>query len=67
MKNKMCIENRKMKNIHIYILISIFILYILLQYHNYCSNNKLRHTMFETLESIGLYKKGKYMYFVNQI
>lgn len=56
-------KNRKMKNIHIYILLIIFILYIILQFHNYCENNPLRHTFFEIFESMGLYKKDSLCFY----
>ncbi len=38
--------------------IIIIILVFMVQYHNYCTDNKLRHTLFETLEYIGIVNKN---------
>ena len=41
---------------HIIIFI-IIILYLSVQYHNYCIENKLRHTIFEIFDYFNLYKR----------
>ncbi len=41
-----------------YIIIFIIILlYLCVQYHNYCIENKLRHTLFEIFDYFNLYKR----------
>ncbi len=39
------------------ILFIIIILYLSVQYHNYCIKNKLRHTIFELFEYFKFYKR----------
>ncbi len=38
--------------------IIIIILVLIVQYHNYCTDNKLRHTLFEILEYVGIVNKN---------
>jgi hypothetical protein len=42
---------------YLFFIITI-ILVLIVQYHNYCTDNKLRHTMFETLEYFGIVNKN---------
>lgn len=45
-------------NYKVYLLFFIiFILFILVQYHNYCIQNKLRHTLFELFDYLNLFKR----------
>ncbi len=41
---------------HIIIFI-IILLYLCVQYHNYCIENKLRHSIFEIFDYFNLYKR----------
>lgn len=45
-------------NYKVYIIFFIIlILFILVQYHNYCIKNKLRHTIFEVLDYFNLFSR----------
>jgi hypothetical protein len=50
-------KNINFKYISYIIIFIIIILYLCVQYHNYCIENKLRHTIFEIFDYFNLYKR----------
>ncbi len=48
----------KLQSIYLYLFFILLILLVLcVQYHNYCTNNKLRHTIFELFDYFDLLNK----------